>query len=98
MKIPEKVHISGIPFDVRTLETMGAALDNKLAACISYQDQQIVLEQRGEHMMEVSFLHEVIHGMMFALGRSEHDEVLVDGLAHQLHLFIKDNPDIFVKE
>lgn len=95
MNIPEKVHINGIPFDVHILDTMGAVLDNKLAACISYQDQQIVLEQRGGHMMQVSLLHEVIHGMLFALGRSDHDEVLVDGLAHQLHMFIRDNPKVF---
>lgn len=62
-------------------------------------DQEInIKEFSGKDIMNISFLHECIHGMFYSLGYTEHDEKLIDGLAHQMYAFIVDNPQVFEKE
>ena len=61
-------------------------------------DQEInIKEFSGKDTMNVSFLHECIHGMLYSLGYLKHDEKMIDGLAHQLYAFIVDNPQVFEK-
>jgi hypothetical protein len=38
--------------------------------------------------------HELIHAMLFQLGYNEHDERLVDGLAHYVVSVLVDNPQL----
>ena len=95
MRIPASVQISGIPYAVKIIPTEANALANKFAASIDYEGQTIAIGEQAAESMRVSFWHECIHGMMNALGLDDHDEKLVEGLAHQMFLFTKDNPDVF---
>jgi hypothetical protein len=37
---------------------------------------------KSEEFKELTLRHEILHAMLYSLGIREHDEVLVDGLAH----------------
>jgi hypothetical protein len=53
--------------------------------------------ERAPEQMFHTLMHESLHAMMYALGiqGDAHDEQLIDGLAYQLFMLIKDNPEIF---
>lgn len=96
MKIPEKVVISGVPFDVMMINANVANLNNQYVGVLNECDQLICIKECASEMQYINFLHECVHGMLFGIGiLGDHDEKLVDGLAHQLYLFIRDNPDVF---
>jgi hypothetical protein len=42
----------------------------------------------------VTLWHEVIHGILFSAGITEHDEVHVDAMAYGLVQVLRDNPEI----
>ena len=60
---------------------------------LCFREQKITIADVGTEYTNISFLHECIHGFMEALGINvnQHDEVLVDGLAHQLFEFLSTN-------
>lgn len=93
MNIPKKIKIGGVPYKVTITENV--KMGDDYAAEIRYQQQEINIRPAAPEVSEISFWHECVHGMMKALGLSEHDEKLVDGLAFQLHLLVKDNPRLF---
>jgi hypothetical protein len=64
----------------------------QLGLC-DYKNQTITL-QPGMHPVSERLViwHELIHAMMFQLGYNEHDEKLVDGLAHYVVSVLVDNP------
>ena len=91
--IPEKIKIGAIPYAV----SYPPDLDTKLTGEIDYLRQTIKLRaQMGAETTRVVLLHEVVHGMLFALGYYEHDEKLVDGLAHMLAQVSDENPALFI--
>ena len=57
----------------------------------------ITIMERAPEQMFHTLLHECVHGMLYALGyhSDEHDEKLVDGLAYQLFMLVKDNKAMF---
>lgn len=95
MNIPNKVLINCIPYKVEVVEQNSQALNPKLSACVDYATQTIYLSAISPEIQQVDFLHECIHAMIDALGYEEHDEKLVDGLAHQLFMFHQLNADMF---
>lgn len=92
MKIPTKVVINGVSYNVNITDKLALGLD--YGGEIAYDVQEINIRPFTEERQQLIFLHECVHGMLKSLGYSEHDEKLVDGLAHQLWMFIKDNPDM----
>lgn len=95
MRIPANVHISGIHYAVEVIPTRANALCNKFSASIDYEGQTIAIGEQSPESMKVSFWHEIFHGMMQSIGLDDHDEKLIEGLAHQMFLFVKDNPEVF---
>lgn len=95
MTIPEKVLLGGIPYAVERVDKNALGLRPKDAASIYPGEQIIYLDDSGPDVTKVNFLHECVHGMLFGLGLQDHDEKLVDGLAHQLYMFIEQNPEMF---
>lgn len=58
-----------------------------------YKKQTITLQPDMHPTAERLVLwHEVIHAVMFQLGYNDHDERLVDGLAHYIVSVLNDNP------
>lgn len=95
MKIPSEVLINGVPFTVMVTDKISLGLDYGGEIC--YGQQEINIRPMAPECQKVIFLHECVHGMLDSLGYEKHDEKLVDGIAHQLYMLIKDNPEIFKK-
>lgn len=95
MKIPSETVISGITYTVNITDRLSLGSDYGGEIC--YGQQEINIRPMATECQDVIFLHECIHGMLKALGYEEHDEKLVDGIAHQFYMWIKDNPEIFKK-
>ncbi len=74
------------------------SLEPAYSGRIDYNAQQITLIKGAREATKRALWHECVHGMLEALGMREHDEQLVDGLAHQLLLFVKDNPAMFARD
>jgi hypothetical protein len=43
---------------------------------------------------QVTLWHEVVHGILFAAGQTDHDEVLTDAIAHGIVQVLRDNPKL----
>jgi hypothetical protein len=91
MLIPKTVNIGGLKFKVKRVKP--SELEVAKEGEINFREQTITLCDAGTEYTNISFLHESIHGFMEALGITiqNQDEVLVDGLAHQLHEFLTTN-------
>ena len=96
MRIPEKVKIGGLVYDVSTVErlskgdTCSAEIDfNKTTIEIS----SVLSPQRAKR----DFLHEVTHAVFDNLGYSAHNEKEIDEIAGSLYQIIVDNPKMFEK-
>lgn len=98
MVIPDSVFINGMAFDVFTEPQSN--LGNTNCGTFDPFDNVITLMERAPEQMYKTFLHECLHAMMYALGiqSDDQDEKLVDGLAYQLFMLIKDNPEMFADE
>ena len=99
MQIPKQVRIGSIDYDV--VDPGEAILFNgqQCYGMIDFVDSQIYLDTtiQGKQKLELTFLHEVVHGMLQSrsLDEAAANETLVDEIAIALHQLIKDNPKIF---
>ena len=97
MRIPDKVIIGGMPFEVKRVIESNCGVEHE--GRIDYRNQLITIIDAGNEYAKVTFLHECIHGMLESLGLYEENkkEALIDGLAHQLRQLLDDNPQLFEK-
>ena len=106
MKIPEKVRIGSIDYDVTVGEEPLIINGVQALGCCDYMDSTIKLDKsiQGNQQLEVTFLHELIHTLFndckidlvnYGL-EYEQMEYIVDSLAYSLHQVIRDNPEIFM--
>jgi len=86
MKIPKQFQLGGVKWTVEEtsplMGAMGASFVGKaLIQVDSTYDKQI---------KEQIFLHELVHAILFAMGKTatDHDEVFVDGFATFLHQYL----------
>ena len=99
MQIPKQVRIGSIDYDV--VDPGEAILFNgqQCYGMIDFVDSQIYLDTtiQGKQKLELTFLHEVVHGMLQSrsLDEAAANETLVDEIAIALHQLIRDNPKIF---
>ena len=90
MKIPEKVKIGGIVYDIK-FQQLPCENDHNVDGQIIYDKQEIRIKPgKPENYEAVLFLHEVIHGI-FDYCCLKQDERQVDLLAKVLYQVIKDN-------
>lgn len=60
-----------------------------------YRRQTITIQtELHPRAARVVLWHELVHAMLYQLGYNEHDEKLVDGLAHCIVLVLDDNPEL----
>jgi hypothetical protein len=74
-----------------------AIVESELAAygSIDYETQTISIRAgMSTEARTVTLWHEIIHGIMYNLGYSKHNELLVDGLAHGVFQALTDNPKL----
>ena len=108
MKIPDKVRVGSIDYDVTVGEDPLIINGVQALGYCDYMDSTIKLDKsiQGDQQVEVTFLHELIHSMFndckidlvnYGL-EYEQMEYIVDSLAYSLHQVIRDNPNIFMVE
>lgn len=75
-------------------------LGNTNAGAFDPFENVITILDRAPEQMFKTLLHEIFHAMMYALGiqSEDQDERLIDGLAYQWFMLIKDNPELFKPE
>lgn len=98
MKIPEKVKLGGLEYDVEFTDNLKLGNLN-CSAEIDYKELKIrICTDLAEKKQHHDFLHELFHAIYDFIGISEHDEQHIDLLATALHSIITDNPEIFEKD
>ena len=108
MKIPDKVRVGSIDYDVTVGEDPLIINGVQALGCCDYMDSTIKLDKsiQGNQQLEVTFLHELMHTLFndckidlvnYGL-KYEQMEYIVDSLAYSLHQVIRDNPNIFMVE
>lgn len=95
MQIPTSIKIGGIRYDIAVVDQISGAPARIGEIDTAYTKIQLRKTQ-ADDSMKASFLHEVIHGIFYALGKENGgDEELVEGIAQILYQVIVDNPDVF---
>lgn len=92
MKIPNKVKIGGIVYDIEQTEHRSEG-ENILLGEISYSTGKIYLNETIRHdILAQTFFHEVVHGCLYAMGSKLNDnEKFVEGISQQLYQVMVDN-------
>ena len=94
MKIPEKLKVGGLYYDVEITNQMYLGAAN-VSAEIMYDDLKIHIAPNPEPRMQADFVHEMLHAICHNLGYREHDEKKIDELAQALYAVFVDNPEMF---
>ena len=92
--IPIKFTLGGTEYRVKIEDS---SIDNAVVAQVSYPEALVSVSSRSKGKkctagyMEASFYHELVHAMLETMGKHtlSEDEELVEGLANQLHQFMK---------
>ncbi len=99
MNIPQRIRIGAMDFDVVIAPKSGATLEPTYCGMIEQASQTItILDGCGEQQKQLVVLHECIHGILFSAGYKDHDEKMVEALAHGLYMLQRDNPELFKPE
>jgi hypothetical protein len=62
---------------------------------IDYETQTISIRKGlAKDARDVTLWHEVIHAIMYNMGHVNHDEIIVDGIAHGVLQCLRDNPQL----
>ena len=90
MKIPSKFTLGAIEWKVKLVDELG---DN-LGECDRDTATVILKKNSNKQILAQTFCHELMHALFYSSGRNEeHDEVLIDSLAHNLHQFMEGYKD-----
>jgi len=84
VKLPTKFTLAGSEYQVdykADIEPCGTTWRDRYLVQIKAS-----LEQRAK---ETTFCHELVHCILFAMGKQQHDEEFVDGFANLLHQYMK---------
>lgn len=92
VKLPEFVKVGALTYKVE--ETDRLELGTNYLGEILYDTLEIRVRPGAEQRERQTLLHEIIHAMLTNIGEKEHDERVVEGLAHMLLEVIQDNPDL----
>lgn len=93
--IPKSFELGGTTYNVELVDN---SLGNGNVASIYYPLNKVQVAKNysdslncTDEYKEISFLHELIHGILNAMGESEinNDERFIEGFANLLHQYIK---------
>lgn len=80
------------PIAYQVVET---ELNGNLCGDIDTMKCRIRIEQSmAPDIKRVTLWHEIVHGILFAAGITDHSEIQVDALAHGLVQLLRDNPEL----
>ena len=95
INIPDNVRIGALDFLVEVLDL--GDFQSEHVGLTNFLDQKISIAKMGQQMMDVTFLHEIIHAILSNAGYPEenHDEKLIDAIANGFYCLIRDNAKLF---
>ncbi len=89
-----QVQIGPILYDVLRIPEL-ASDAGSLCGDFSFSRARIRINADDDPQCQVVTLwHEVIHGILYTAGLRDHDEQIIDALAHGLVQVLSDNPEI----
>jgi hypothetical protein len=97
MNIPDKVKIGGFDYSVVRRQRVNKG-DIDVVGEIFYDQCEIAIRsgiEEAPDYADMVFLHECVHGIMYAVGLEQSDEIFVERFSKGLQMFIKDNPKMF---
>lgn len=96
MKIPEKIIISGIEYEVIKTEGPLVVDGYQVYGMIDYNNRKIKLDTKiqDEQGVKSTFIHEVLHGIVFDRQidwKNYGEETIIEQLSRGLYSILKDN-------
>ena len=89
--IPKEFNLCGITITTEVAD--GLVDEHKVIGCASYTTQSILIDTKAapKETLEQSFVHELVHWILFIMNREElrNDEVFVDIFAHLMYQYMK---------
>lgn len=98
MNIPEKIKINWRTYSIEQGEHRTGCNGGNLYGEIAYEDNKIFLyEKLSQDEKEVTLLHEIVHGLLYFMGKHDlkNDESFVTAFSENLYQVIRDNPEVF---
>ena len=95
-KLPQKIKIGFKEYEIVRKEEVFE--DQECYGKIDYNKEKIYISTRfNQNQRNATFLHEMIHGIFEKLDMNDlrENEQVVNQIAVELYLIIKENPDIF---
>lgn len=84
MNIPKKFKLGGVTWKVEEVDALGGSFGQT-----ELWDAKItIVGHLKPDVKAQTFLHELIHAVLFSMGKRNHDEELVDGMATLLHQYL----------
>jgi len=96
LKIPEKINISGIEYEVIKTEGPLVVDGDQVYGMIDYNNRKIKLDTniQDEQGVKSTFIHEVLHGIVFDRQidwKNDGEETIIEQLSRGLYSILKDN-------
>lgn len=102
MKIPEKLTVGAIDYDVKIVDYISDSGDGTTGRIDPRLQEILVLRSTNEQAMQQTFLHEFMHALHYHTGDNRGvcapEERYVDAMAYTLLMVVKDNPGLFGNE
>lgn len=91
MNIPKKLKVGGVVYEVNITDKL--ELGSQYSGEILRSERKINI--RPIVSKEETFLHEMVHAILYMGGYNEHDEQMVEAIAQGLWAVIVDNEKMF---
>lgn len=91
MKIPKKLKVGGVVYNVNITDKL--TLGHQFSGEILRSDR--VINIRPIMGKEETFIHEMVHAILYMGGYIDHDEQMVEAISQGLWAVITDNKEMF---
>lgn len=101
MEIPSKIRIGSIDYDVKLTKENLVCDGKECAGTIDYNFHIINIQEgvQDKQAQEVTFLHELLHGIVRDRNvQVENEELVVEEISRGLHQVIRDNLEMFIEK
>ena len=93
----DTIRIGPIDYAIELVDDLKTEDDEPADGWICYVDGAIRLDTAlNPQLRRVTLWHEVLHGILTQTGRQEHDEGLLDALAHGIAQVLRDNGEMAI--